>query len=302
MSKTKKVLLATAFKKESEAALEYAIRYSERIKSEIVIVHVIEQLSLIAENFMTRDLQENMMDFAKQQIISFANKIVGKRSVKIIPVVKKGKVYTIIPQVAMEHKVDFIFMGRTEKTDIVRNITGTNTNHIIGESQIPVITVKGVDKKTGFDHILLPLDLTKSTAEKISEVVKVAKLFNAKVSIVSVLEKDWISKELEFSGRLNEIQGILGKFNIECQYNLVKKSSIKISDVIIDEAMDRKTDLIMMMTQEESGVRDFFIGSTAMAVIRKSRLPVLSIIPGAEAIELLPPTVLGTIVNPIGII
>ena len=58
----------------------------------------------------------------------------------------------------------------------------------------------------------------------------------------------------------------------------------------------------MMMTQAETGFREFFIGSTAMAVIRKSAIPVLSIIPGAESIEMLPSSVLDAIIDPIGII
>ena len=302
MSKTRKILLSTAFKQESEAAMEYAIRYAVRMKAEIVIVHVIEQLSMIAENFMTRELQENMMQFAEQKIISFANKILGKRSVKIIPVVKKGKVYSIIPEVAKEHNVDFIFMGRTERSDVVRNITGTNTNHIIGDSQIPVITVKKVGKNTGFDHILLPLDLTKSATEKVSEVVKVATLLGARVSVVTVLEKDWVSQELEFSGRLKDIQGIFGKFNIDSQYYLLEKSGKKTSDEIIGKARDLGADLIMVMTREETGFRDLFIGSTAMAVIRKSEIPVMSIIPGADSIDMLPSSVLDIIVDPIGMV
>jgi nucleotide-binding universal stress UspA family protein len=302
MSKTKKVLLATAFKQESEAALEYAARYAERMKTEIVIVHVIEQLSLIAENFMTKDLQENMMKFAEQKIISFANKIIKKRSVKIIPVVKKGKVYSVIPQVAKEHKVDFIFMGRTEKHDLVRNITGTNTNHIIEESQVPVITVRGIGEKTGFDHILLPLDLTKSTKEKVSEVVRIASLLKSRVSVVAVLEKDWVSRELKFSSRLKEINDIIEGFGINCQYKLIEKSNNKVSDILISNARELDAELILMMTREETGLRDFFIGSTAMAVIRKSEIPVMSIIPGAETIELLPSSVIENIIDPIGIV
>lgn len=299
MAQSKKLLVATAFQKESEAALKYAIRLAEKIKADIILVHIIEQLSLIAENFMTKDLNKNIMDFAEQKIVSFANKALGKHSVKIIPLVKKGKVYTIIAQLAKEHKVEFIFMGRSEKHDIVRNIFGTNTHHIIGESHVPVITAKSLNRMTGFNHILLPLDLTKSTQEKISEAVYVARLFNSRITLMTVLEKNWVSQEIKFSTKLRSIQEILISLGIKCEYKTVEKSGQKVSDLIIQEGKKCKADLIMVMTQEETELRGFFIGTTALAVIRKSDLPVLSIIPGAESIEMLPSSVLDTVIDPI---
>ncbi len=299
MVKSKKLLVATAFQKESEAALSSAIRLAEKINADIVLVHVIEQLSLIAENFMTKDLNKNIMDFAEQKIVSFANKVLGKHKVKIIPLVKKGKVYSIIAQLAKEHDAEFIFMGRSEKHDIVRNIFGTNTHHIIGESQVPVITAKSLGDVTGFNHILLPLDLTKSTQEKISEAVHVAKLFNARITLMTVLEKNWVSQEIKFSSKLRSIQEMLINLGIKCDYKTIEKKGKKVSDLIIQEGKKCKADLIVVMTQEEAELRDFLIGTTALAVIRKSDLPVLSIIPGAESIEMLPESVLETVVDPI---
>jgi nucleotide-binding universal stress UspA family protein len=301
MPQPKKILVATAFQKESEAALEYAIRMAQIINADIILVHIIEQLSLIAENFMSKDLNRHIMDFAEQKILSFANRVLGKRSVHITPMVKKGKVYSVISQLAKEQDVEFILMGRTEKHDLVRNIFGTNTHHIVGESQVPVITTKSLDKSTGFKRILLPLDLTETTKEKISAAVHVARMFNSSITLMTVLQKNWVSREIEFSSKLSSIKEIIHNFGIESDYKIINKSGQKVSDLIIRESEECKADLIMVMTHDETEFRDYFIGTTALAVIRKSRLPVLSIIPGAEKIEILSSSILKSILDPVDI-
>ena len=60
-----------------------------------------------------------------------------------------------------------------------------------------------------------------------------------------------------------------------------------------------EADLILMMTAQESDMHDLFIGSTTTAVIKRSNLPVMTIIPGADSIDKLPASDLKTILDPI---
>lgn len=295
------ILVATALRKECNAALEYAIRLADFLNTEITILHVVEQVSFIADELMKIEMQQHIVDAAMEKISNTAKQAVGNRSVKYTILVKWGNVHKIIPEVARETEAGFVCMGRSETPDIGKNLFGTNARLIVNKSNIPVITLKEIGNETRFGHILLPLDLTKPTREKISEAVYIARLFKSRITAITILEKNWISEKIKFTTRLHKIQEIFQKYGIVCQYEILEKSNRKVSDCIIDSGMKRNVDLILMMTAAETDMHDLFIGSTTAAVIRNTELPVLTFIPGAGSIKSLPAADLQAIIDPIGI-
>ena len=60
--------------------------------------------------------------------------------------------------------------------------------------------------------------------------------------------------------------------------------------------------MIVVMTQQETNITDFFIGSTARSIIQKSEFPILSIIPGVQLNEYPNDSVIGNVLNPISLL
>ena len=48
---------------------------------------------------------------------------------------------------------------------------------------------------------------------------------------------------------------------------------------MLDYAEDIAADLILIMTQQENDFKELFIGSKAQAIINKSEVPVMSVLP-----------------------
>jgi len=48
---------------------------------------------------------------------------------------------------------------------------------------------------------------------------------------------------------------------------------------LLDYAEDIAADLILIMTQQENDFKELFIGSKAQAIINKSEVPVMSVLP-----------------------
>ena len=158
---------------------------------------------------------------------------------------------------------------------------GSNANKVVKTAPCPVITIKGKLHNQGCERIVLPLDLTKETSDKVNQAIFFAKLFKAEIFIVSILltGKEEVVNKLK--DQLIIVKHYIERNNIECTAEVVKilKSTESLSNAVIKYAEKNNADLIMIMTQQENEIKQLFIGSKAKEVIKNSDIPVLSIKP-----------------------
>jgi nucleotide-binding universal stress UspA family protein len=140
---------------------------------------------------------------------------------------------------------------------------------------------KGKHHRKGCQNIILPLDLTKETKEKVAKAIEFAKTFGSVIRVVSVLmtTDEFIVNRL--TRQLDQAKKSIEASGVNCTAEIVRdpKGSQTLVESIIDYANKSKGDLIMIMTQQELDFTDYFIGSAAQGVINRSDIPVLSIIP-----------------------
>jgi nucleotide-binding universal stress UspA family protein len=190
-------------------------------------------------------------------------------------------VYDEIVETAEEIKATFIVMGTSGSESGMKRFIGSNALRVVRESKIPVITIKGQHHRKGCQNIILPLDLTKETKEKVGKAIEFAKRFGSTIRVVSVLftSDEFIVNRL--TRQLDQVKKFIEKSAVECSAEIIKstKGSESLAEVIIDYANKSKGDLVVIMTQQENDYTEYFIGSSAQEIINHSDIPVLSIIP-----------------------
>ncbi len=301
MDSNQKIIVPIDFKTESEAALDYAVKIASKIQAEIILLHVLEEENPFLKMVLTDNQREIMQTGAKQKLAELAAQKTQRTSIKYSLQVRTGKVYNTIVNVVKEIHAGFICMGRTGTSDLVKNITGTNTMHIVREADIPVITLNKFADKQGFQHILLPLDLTKQTFKKVEDAISVAKILGARITIVSLLDVHWISHEIKFNTRLRKIRDIIENFDIECDHKLLKDRDPDIPILLNKFARDIQADMIMIMTQQELDFKEYIIGSIAQEIINRSEYPVLSLTPSVASDIKIPDKMIKSLIDPINI-
>lgn len=294
-----KILVPIDFQDQSIYALEYAVKVANSIHAKISCLYVIEEPGYITGLNLTKETQDKIRRDAEVKLSEVANKVLKNERIPFEIIVTKGKAYKRIVNTARDLKARFIIMGKSDSSDFKKNISGTNTNHIIASSNIPVITVRN-NKHLSDDHLLLPLDLTKQVRSKVEKAIEIAEVLNARVTVVSVLEKDWVSIKLKFQKKLHEIKTIIENQNIICNTQLIEAKA-PVCNVINEYANKINADLIFLMTQQEIDFVDYFVGSIAQDIINKSELPVLSVIPNVERTELLSSSILKHLAYPINL-
>ncbi len=279
MTEHNKILVPVDFSPQSLIALEQASNLAKVFNAEITVLKVAETGGMTT--FFSSKHMDEFTSALEVQLKDFVSEQVKKLGVGMTHVLKKGKVYDEVVETAEEIKATFIVMGTSGSEGGMKRFIGSNALRVVRESKIPVITIKGQHHRKGCQNIILPLDLTKETKEKVGKAIEFAKRFGSTIRVVSVLftSDEFIVNRL--TRQLDQVKKFIEKSSIECSAEIIKstKGSESLAEVIIDYANKAKGDLVIIMTQQETDYTEYFIGSSAQEIINHSDIPVLSIIP-----------------------
>jgi len=279
------LLVPIDFNEQSMIALEQSYNLAKLLQYDIVLLYVHEEKDFINSLFSRED-KDRQLNSINQKLEETAERVSRNSGCRVQPVVLKGKVHQMILKAADEYHARFILMGTSdqgEHFESSKNMIGSNTSKVIRQSKVPVISFNGKSHFSGCRSILLPLDLTKETRQKVTYAIEIARLFHSKIKVVSILydkhAKD-IRQQLEI--QMAQVKQFVTDVNIPCHTELIEidGGSNQLAPAILDYAYEEAdVDLLMIMTQQENRLVELFIGSAAQHIIRQSHVPIMSIIP-----------------------
>ncbi|MBU1369073.1 MAG: universal stress protein [Bacteroidetes bacterium] len=279
------LLVPVDFNEQSLVALQQSYNLARLLQYEIVLLYVQEEKDFLNSLFSAEQKQQIAQDI-NQKLEQIASEVSRATAVRVSPLVKKGKVHTNILDVADKYNSRFILMGTNDSVksdEPLKNMIGSNTSKVIRQSKVPVIAFNGKTHFNGCRSILLPLDLTKDTRQKVTYAIEMAKLFGSTIKVISVLwDKDSIDIKQHLIVQLKQVQHFIKEAGIVCMSELIETGNTQqaLVPAILDYVHEESDiDLIMIMTQQENRMIEFFIGSAAQQILRQSEVPVMSIIP-----------------------
>jgi len=118
---------------------------------------------------------------------------------------------------------------------------------VITSSSTPFVVVQESKiKETGYDDIVVPLDLSKETKQKLSLVAKMAKYFKSRVHIITPKETDEFLKN-QLERNLNYAKSFFTDQQITFTTTVTEGKSGSFDDGIIKHAKEIDADLICIM-------------------------------------------------------
>ena len=274
------ILVPIDYSDQSVVALEQALSLSKVFNSEIHVLNVVSEEFSLSKLFDDNDKVE-FEKRASAKLVEFIKEKNAEYKVNLSYSQVHGKIYEQIVNSADILNTQFIVMGTAGSSSLKKKFIGSNALRVVRESHKPVITIKGKHHRKGCQNIILPLDLTKETKEKVAKSVEFAKRFGSIIRVVSVLMTydEFIVNRL--TRQLDQVKKYIMEQGVDCTAEIVRdtKGGQGLAESIIDYSNKSKGDLIMIMTQQEEDFTDYFIGSAAQGIINGSDIPVLSIIP-----------------------
>lgn len=279
-----KILIPIGFSDQSMIALGQGMNLAKIKNSDIILLSVIEERNSMLELFSSN---EEEVDELKTKVLGRLNKIADeyrhKYEITIETMVARGSVYEKVCEVADLVTASLIVMGTNgTPKGISKRFIGSNAEKVVRSAKCPVITIKGSQHKDGCDNIILPLDLTKETKEKVTYAIQYARYWDATVRLVSVVLKSNTSRKNHLQRNLDQVQSFIKKANVNCTAELIEgEKKVSLSDFILDYEKRFESDLIIIMTKKEESLSDS-LSVTARSLIYNADIPVMSIHPKAR--------------------
>lgn len=279
----KRILVPTDFSEIANDVLDGAVFIAKHVNAEIILLHVFETVSFNSTLEKVLSLgrhREKMLDAGVDELFEQMIKNLEKSApgVKIKTMKSSGKIYEEIANAAQKVKADLIVMGTHGVSGVDKYLLGTNAERVVKSSECAVITFRENPANPGLDKILLPLDLTSETREKVGKAIELAQIFKASIHAISVLKTDDEFVVNKLTRQLKQVESFIKSSHVECVSEMIEGENI--AESVIKYGKENKMDLIMVMSQDErEGLTDYFLGSTAQRLINNSPIPVLSIRP-----------------------
>ena len=201
------------------------------------------------------------------------------KGIKLEYVIREGKVSEQLAAQAAEDQALMVVVGTHGMSGFETNWIGKNTYRTITESPVPVLSVReDFDFNKNLERIVVPLDSTTDTRQKVPFATRMAKTFGAEIHLLGLYTSD--SKDIRslVNGYVEQVESYLDKYEVGHVTEYVDaKKNLTVSTL---EYADRiNADLIVIMTEQEKALTSWRIGNYAQQMIHLSKHPILSIRP-----------------------
>jgi len=271
----KKIVVGVDFSDCSMNALEHAVIIARKARAGIIMVWA-NHLDYSKEIFSVEP------DHIRTEVQERFTKLVDKYSPQLAEGteidfrMEKGKVYKVICQVAQEENAFLLVVGTHGSSGFEEFWIGSNANRIVSASKLPIITIRaGVDSNKNLKTIVMPLDSTKITRQKLPITALLAKYFDAEIHILGVYTSTVDNIRYRIKNYVAQSETYLKENNI--QYRTVFLDANNITDTVLDYAQKVNANLISIMTEQETTTANLWIGPYAAQMVNHSPIPVLSV-------------------------
>lgn len=272
-----RIAVPTDFSEAAYAAMKHAIDLAARFNADIRLVHVLETGAYQGIFSASRKSGEDEKENARKKLEQDAHRLEGETGISVSHIVSTGRISDEIIEVVRDYDADMIVMGTHGIAGWAEFFVGSNAFKVVTQSPCPVLTVQSASDRPQCEHIILPVDRTQETRQKVPVAAAMAKKFDATIHIATLLADDTPDYRHDFKIKVKQITDYLDREGIAYTETILTGSNLATMTMNFAESKDGN--LIIMMTEQESNMTGFLMGPYAQQVVNHSKIPVLSISP-----------------------
>jgi len=265
----KNIIVPVDFSEESISGLQIALLFAAKIPLTVQLVYVMQKVSEHGNASVDTEY-----DFAEKQLKALVNKYspMLTQDSKIQYFIKKGRIYQEIVNQAESYPESIITASTHGASGFQEFFIGSNAYRILSATDKPVITIRGANCPVTIGKIVLPVDTTIDSRQKVPFTIDIAKIFNAEIHVVGIQS----SKSEREVRRIRTYTGQVAGF-IQGKTRVVTNEiwGSNVADMVVNYARTVKADMISITTEKTSGI-GLIIGNTAHQLLNKADMPVLS--------------------------
>ena len=260
-----KLLVPTDFTNEAHSAIQHAVKLGVIVQAEVILLNVVKDKSDIPAATTKLKEEEKWAKTVNDQIY-------------VRSIVRVGNIFDDIGDAASELGVSLIIMG-THGASGWQKITGSYALKVITNSSVPFIVVQDqLMNDTGYDSIVVPLDLNNETKQKLEMVASIAHYFDSEVHLITPNESDeFLSNKLK-ANRIWAAKYLKGK-NVKFTTQIVDDGD-NLLEGVFKLSKKVEADLIAIMNLQKNSLMGVLGSSYQQEIIaNKAKVPVLCLNP-----------------------
>lgn len=278
--KVEKILIPIDFSETSFLAIEHAATIAKAFKADLVLLHVVERhwekFSIVVPE-MRINAPEGIVNSIEKRLEDIAKDVFLNYGVKSSCITANGTIFSEIISVSEEQQVDLIIMGTHGTSGFVEFFIGSNAYKVVTSSKCPVLTVQTHAKKVSFGNILLPIDDSAHSRQKVNHAIVMARHFSSHIHVVGLADFEDEKELNKFEIKLEQIEAYINKCGLTCTLEIVK--GINQAEMTTTYAAGVDADLIIIMTDQEENIAGRLLGTYAQQIVNHSKIPVMCIQP-----------------------
>lgn len=261
-----KILVGFDFSKGSAYAVDLAIDIANRMQLDLRLVYVKE-----------KDEDETPIRAEiERRNAGVAHLLKG---IKMEYVIREGKVSDELCQQAKEDAAQLIVVGTHGMSGFTKNWIGRNTYRTIAEAHCPVLTIReDFNFNKALERIVVPIDNTSETRQKLPTAVKFAQCFGSEIHLLGLYTSESPDIRSMVNGYVKVSGAYLAKQEVKYKSTCVAVPK-NLTVTTLEYAEKINADMIVIMTEQESSLTSFILGSYAEQMLTLSTIPICSVRP-----------------------
>lgn len=276
------ILIPIDFSETSMLALDHAVNMAKLCKAEITLINVYEPLinvSAIDISMLSfqSDVDNRVQEAAQEKLDAIAAEVQRSAACTVHSRLEIGRVYSTVVDVAKEIKADLIILGTHGVSGFQEFLMGSNAFRIAQAAPCPVLSIQQTATKTGFQKIVLPIDNSPTSRQKVIFAVEMARMYNSTIHLVALYTSNDHADVHSMNIKIGQVEKFLQDRNIN--FTTVSLKGSELAKLTENYAKEIDADLIMIMTEQEENVSGLWFGAQAQQLVNHSKIPVMSISP-----------------------
>lgn len=273
------ILCPTDFSETAAVALEHAVLLAEKFNAKLSILNVREAFAeymILQEYGIPGREDKDYFNHVNSKLEKLVAPIKAK-GIKVETYTKSGKIADEVSKFVKDNHVSDVVIGMHGVKGRDSYFMGGNAHRIVNSTNVPVLQVDKHAHTANYKTIVMPIDSSFHTREKIPYATTLAKKYGAEIRLIALQTSSNDEIRDSVLKVLNQVEKYISDSGVKCDSAI--RNSNNLSDDTLEYADEINADLIIIMSEQEKTLKGLFLGSYAQQLVNQSTRPVLTIPP-----------------------
>lgn len=282
-----RILIPVDFSSAGESAVSHGAYLANAFRADVVLLHVMGGAMEYPKEWFSNGNSASdkgaIQPLVDKKLSEHAENLTKKYGIFVQNIIATGKPSVKIAETVVEQNIDLIVMGTHGVSGYEEFFMGSTAHKVVNLSPCPVMTIREGFQAEGIKSIVLPIDESRYSRQKVRNVLPIAAKCNATVHVLGLVTSNDKSDLAKFNVKMSSVEEAVEKAGLTCVKKVVKGNNIAIEAMKYAEEVN--AEMLTIMTDHESNLTGMFMGAFARQIVNHSKIPVLSIKPMAANYE-----------------